>query len=361
MTGSRRELLLTVTETAERLNTGERFVQTRGDWHDPDAGDVAFKEYATDWLRDRTLTPKTRQLYEGLLRLHILPTFAGMALAEIQGRHVRRWHKELLDGGPGEVTVAKAYRLLRTILKTAVEEDGLIKRNPCQIKGAGIERSPERPVLTVPEVFDLAEAIEPRFRALVLLAVFGNLRWGELAALRRHCIDLDGRKVRIEASLAELKDGSLVVGPPKTDAGRRTIVLPGMVVDLLRFHIDLYAEKAPNGLVFVGPNGGQLRRSNFSRPWRKALVKAGLIGYHFHDLRHTGNTLASHTGATLKDLMGRMGHASTRAALIYQHRTGEQDRRLADALDALVEEELKRRPRKGQPEQSGTNLARPEE
>jgi integrase len=101
--------------------------------------------------------------------------------------------------------------------------------------------------------------------------------------------------------------------------------------------------------------------SNFSRQWRKALTKAGLNGYHIHDLRHTGNTFASWTGATLKDLMGRMGHASTRAALIYRHTTGEQDRRLADSLDALMQDELKRRPKTGQPEQSGTDLARPEE
>ncbi|WP_240809495.1 hypothetical protein [Microbispora catharanthi] len=89
-----------------------------------------------------------------------------------------------LDDGPGASTVAKACRLLRAILNTALEDD-LIKKNPCRIKNAGVERPEERPVLTVAEVFTLAACVPPRFRALVLLATFGSLRWGELAALRR--------------------------------------------------------------------------------------------------------------------------------------------------------------------------------
>ncbi len=333
----------------------------RGEWTNPDAGAVSFKEYAAEWLRDRALKPKTRQLYEGLLRLHILPAFEGMTLGEIKDRHVRRWHKELLDHGPGEVTAAKAYRLLRTILNTAVEDE-LIRRNPCRIKGAGIERSPERPVLSMPQVFDLAEAIEPRYRALVLLAVFASMRWGELAALRRHCVDLDARTVRIEASVSELKDGSLVVVRPKSEAGRRTVVIPSVAVDVLRFHLEVYAERSQDGLVFVGPKGAPLRRANFSRQWRRAIAKAGLSGVHFHDLRHTGNTLASRTGATLKDLMGRMGHGSTRAAMIYLHTTSDRDRLIADAMDTLVIDELKRRPRRDRDGgESGMDLARPPE
>ena len=90
------------------------------------------------------------------------------------------------------MTVAKAYRLLRAILNTAVR-DKRIRENPCQIKGADKELTAERPVLSVPEVYRLAEAIEPRYRALVLLATFGNLRWGELAGLRRRNLDLDNR------------------------------------------------------------------------------------------------------------------------------------------------------------------------
>jgi len=137
-------------------------------------------------LDQRQLSPKTAQLYELLLRLHLCPTFGEMGIRDIRQEHVRAWRTAELKTGPqhqppfGPVTVAKAYRLLRAILNTAII-DKRIRENPCQIKGADKESSPERPVISVPEVYRLADAIEPRYRGLVLLATFGNLRWGELA------------------------------------------------------------------------------------------------------------------------------------------------------------------------------------
>ena len=115
---------------------------------------------------------------------------------------MRRWRKDLLDAGVSAVTVAKAYRLLKAILNTAVD-DGLIRRNPCRIKGAGQEKSAERPVLTVPQVYALADATDERYRVLVLLAAFTSLRWGELAALRRSDIDVQARTVRVARQLNE--------------------------------------------------------------------------------------------------------------------------------------------------------------
>jgi integrase len=83
------------------------------------------------------------------------------------------------------------------------------------------------------------------------------------------------------------------------------------------------------GLVFAGPKGAMLRRSNFRPIWNAACDKAGMPGLHFHDLRHVGGTLAAATGASLQELMARLGHSSTRAAMIYQfsrelHQTGER-------------------------------------
>jgi integrase len=87
-----------------------------------------------------------------------------------------------------------------------------------------------------------------------------------------------------------------------------------------------------------------LRRSNFQRAsnWTTSVNEIGLPGFHFHDLRHTGNTLASRTGASLADLMARMGHSSTRAALIYQHTGQEQDKDIADALSNRISRERDR-------------------
>ncbi|GLW10321.1 putative prophage phiRv2 integrase [Microtetraspora sp. NBRC 13810] len=321
-----------------------------GGWTNPDLGKVAFKDYGEGWVSERPgLRPKTVQLYEGLLRIHLVPIFGGMAVNEIKAAHVRKWRKTLLDNGVGPVTVAKAYRLLKAIMNTAVE-DQMIKTNPCQIKGGGKEESPERPTLTVEQVYALSGAIEPHFRALVLVATFGSLRWGELAALRRKNVDLEKGTVRIVESTTDLRDGSVVLGPPKSAAGVRTVALPSFVVSALRTHMDRYTADHGEAFVFLGAKRAVLRRAAFSRPWAKALKRAGLSGIHLHDLRHTGNVFASRSGATLRELMDRMGHSTTRAALIYMHTENGRDRAIADGMGKIAEEVM----RKAAEEGSGT-------
>ncbi|MFI6502028.1 tyrosine-type recombinase/integrase [Nonomuraea typhae] len=318
-----------------------------GDWINPDSGKVIFSAFGTDWIKERPgLRPKTTQLYEGLLRLHLIPTFGPRAVSEIKTSHIRKWRQTLLEAGVGPVTVAKAYRLLRAIFNTAVS-DGLIKSNPCKIKGADKEESPERPVLTIQQVFTLAAAIDPRFRMLVLLATFASLRWGELAALKRRNIDLEAGTVRVVATTTELKDGSITLGPPKSAAGKRLITIPAVLLPDLKEHLEKYAEPGEDGHVFIGPKGAKLRRATFTRPWSAALKKAELSGFHFHDLRHTGNDLAARSGASLRDLMSRMGHSTTRAALIYQHTALERDRTIADALGKLAEDAINQQDQEG--------------
>lgn len=81
----------------------------------------------------------------------------------------------------------------------------------------------------------------------------------------------------------------------------------------------------------------EARRSNFTRRvWQPACQTVGIDGLRFHDLRHTGNTLAAATGASTRELMARMGHASPRAALIYQHATADRDAAIAKALSDLA-------------------------
>jgi integrase len=334
-------------QTFERKRAAQSWLVSKeaeilaGDWLDPDAARVTFREYALTWVKERpNLRPKTLGLYGYLLCQHILPTFGRRSIASIREPGVRAWRHALLESGASPVTVAKAYRLFKAILNTAVD-DGLIRRNPCRIVGAGQERSPERPVLTVEQVGRLADAIDSRYRALVLLATFGSLRWGELAALTRGHIDLAACTVQVASSLTETDSGVLFLGPPKSAASRRTVQLPPLLVPLLRNHLDLYAQPAADGLVFTGPHGALLRRSNFRRRiWLPALAEAGLPDIHFHDLRHTGNILTATAGASLRGLMARMGHASTRAALVYLHDTDDRQRIIATAVSDLAQEKL---------------------
>jgi integrase len=314
----------------------------RGSWLDPTRGDIALGEYSTRWLADRpSLRPRTKELYEGLLRLHILPTFGERPLATITSAGVRTWRARMLAADrPGPSTVSKSYRLLHAIMATAVE-DGVVPRNPCVIRGASVERPAERPVATVGDVYRIADAIEPRLRAMVLLATFAGLRLGELRALRRQHLDLDGLMVQVVEQYQELADGSLVLGPPKTDAGRRTVSLPAALGGDLSDHLDRFVADESDALVFANRNGTPLRRATFYTAWAHGLRAAGIEGLHFHDLRHTGNTLAATTGASTKELMARMGHASPRAALIYQHATQDRDAAIARALSDLIESRVR--------------------
>ncbi len=330
-------------------------------WLDPDAGAVTFGAYADVWISERPgLRPKTVGLYRYLLCRHLLPSFGNYPVADIREPLVRRWRGEMLVNEVSEVTLAKAYRLMKAIMNTAVE-DRLISRNPCRIKGAGQERSAERPVLTMAQVFALAEAIDQRYRVLVLLASFGSLRWGELAALRRGDVDLDARVVRISRQLTEARGAGLAFGAPKTDAGKRIVAIPDVIISELRWHLARFTAEGAEGLLFTSADGKPLRHSNFrNRVWLGAVEKAGVGELHFHDLRHTGNQLAATTGATLRELMDRMGHSTTRAALIYLHGSNQRQQQIAQALSDLAKAELKGRAKrpKGREARKTTGMQR---
>ena len=224
-------------------------------------------------------------------------------------------------------------------------EAGYLLGNPCTVKGAGQERAPELRFATVAQVTALADAIGPRYRALVLVAAYGGLRWGELVGLRVRRVDLLHGRVTV----AEV-NGKLMAGPPKTEAGRRTVTLPvAAAVALAEF-----AERGPDGLEFPAPEGGYLRRSNFRRRWLPATRAAGVEGLRFHDLRHSAATVALAAGANTRELMERMGHTSPAVALRSQHVMAGRDQAIAAALDELVQAAVKLPTE----EASGTNQAR---
>jgi hypothetical protein len=125
--------------------------------------------------------------------------------------------------------------------------------------------------------------------------------------------------------------------------GFRTVALPSVLVAVVRVHLVEFPPSNPEDLIFKGPMGAALRRNNFHRSvrWAECVAEAGLPeGFRFHDLRHTGNTLAASSGASTRELMHRMGHASMRAALIYQHATSKPDREIAAAIDERSDAEV---------------------
>jgi integrase len=329
----------------------------RGDWRDPDAGAVGFRAYAEKWVEERELAPLTQDLYRYLLDKHLF-ALADLDLDEITAPRVREWRAERLRLTGAKTITAKAYRLLKAIMETAVDDE-LITRNPCRIKGAGKEKAAERRIATVGQVDALANAVGMRWRLMVYLGAYGPLRPEELAGLRRRDVDLDNLRLRVRLAEPERMNGRRVQGDTKSEAGTRAVILPAFLRRELRWHLESYAEPGPDGLLFVGEKGAPFRRSTFGRKWRKAREVVGMPeGFRFYDLRHTGHTLSTRSGATLKDTMVRAGQSSEKAALIYQHSDEERQEEVAAGLDATVRKAREEAARKTAETPSGTNLAR---
>ena len=210
---------------------------------------------------------------------------------------MQAWLADLHQTDLSPNTVAKAYRVLSGALDGAVDA-GLIARSPCTLKGAGTERHAEMKIATPEEVASLAAAVGPRWEALVFVAAYSGLRWGELAGLRRRDVDLEANTLTVTRKLGEV-NGQLSFGPPKTAAGRRTVGIPSFVARTLDMHI---APPLP------------------------------------HDLRHTAATAAAASGTSLKALMARIGHASAAAALRYQHVIDGQDADIVRYLERFGDE-----------------------
>ncbi|MFD7238749.1 tyrosine-type recombinase/integrase [Streptomyces syringium] len=334
----------------------------RGDWRDPDAGAVNFREYALRWVKERRLAATTEELYRRLLRLHIFPMFGEADLDEITPPRVRTWRSERLDTTGADTTVAKAYRLLKAIMETAAEDE-LIRRNPCRIRGAGKESADERPTATIVQVDELADAMGLRWRLMVYIGAYGPARPEEQAELRRQDVSLEPLGLWVRRAAPELTNGRRVVGDTKSDAGKRFIVLPEFMRKDVERHLAWFAEKEPNGLLFVGEKGAPFRRSSFGRKWRRARTQVGMPdGFRFYDLRHTGHSVTTQSGATLKDTMVRAGQSSERAAMMYQHSTMERQREVAQGIDSRVRAERQKALEAGteaaDDEPSGTDLAR---
>lgn len=189
----------------------------RAEWVDPRLGQLAFRAYAELWLAHRPdLRPRTVELYRYLLDRYILPAFGRTDLSKITPLGVRTWHAELAGQHPS--TAAKAYRLLRAILNTAVADER-ITRNPCRVEGAGVEQPTERPIASIREVDALTAAMPERLAMLVVLAAWSGLRRSELLALRRSDVDLPHGPLRIQRTSHQLRDGTVITGPRSRKPG----------------------------------------------------------------------------------------------------------------------------------------------
>jgi integrase len=310
-----------------------------GRWVSPEAVSSHLKPptlgaYTAAWLAGRDLSDSTRLLYTNVLK-HVLPPLGGTPLPDLTPAAVREWHAKL-RASTGPTMRAHAYSLLRTICNTAVADE-VIAANPCRVRGAGsVKRARKINGATLPELETIAKAMPERYRLMVLLAAWCALRFGELAELRRSDIDVKNGIVHVRRGVIRGSGGQSVKGP-KSEAGKRDVNIPPHLMPAVSGHLGDHVAASRDALLFpAAKTGGHMVPSALYAMYFPAREAAGRPDLAFHDLRHTGAVLAAATGATLAELMARLGHSTVSAALLYQHAAADRDKAIAEALSELA-------------------------
>lgn len=303
--------------------------------------------YGNEWIENHPrLKPNSLSQYRRTFAELIAPSLGTLKLTDLDTMTVRKWHADLgrklqaskrtqALGSTGASRQASAYRLLRAILNTAIEDE-FIEVNPCRIRGANVppKQREEEQVLSPQQITELANLVEARYRAMVLVSAYGTLRHAELIGLQRRDIDLSEGTVTVRWNLNRV-DGAWVRAKPKSKAGERTVYLPPTVVQALRDHLAKFVEASETASVFTTRTVKPVSRYGFGLMLKRAGKKIGRPDVFPHLLRHSALTLTAQVGATSKELMARGGHTTMKVALIYQHTVVEREREIAAKLDAL--------------------------
>lgn len=300
--------------------------QARGITRDTSRGRIPFDRFMREFQAFRVaraeVKPRTLAINEESLRLYLVPAFGRTPLEAITPEIVDRW----FDSLPRSSSRRNAYALLSKAMRYAVKW-GHLQQSPCLVEGAFADTSAPRPTFTVDDYRAILSEIPERYQAPFRVMFAGHLRIGELIAL--DWADYDRRS------------GNVSVTKQTNPAGQTIATKTGQhrSVRLLQDGIDALAGLTPAvGAVplFRGVRGGRIDRRVLRRVWDLARKAAGLPEFRIHDLRHVSLTLVAESGASLKDIQTRGGHASVNAAMRYQHTTHERDADVARRVDALL-------------------------
>jgi integrase len=316
----------------------------RGSYIDPSLGRITCSAWFADWLATGARRASTEVQYATLWRLHVEGRIGERPLSAVTPLDVQQILDAAHARGLSAGTVRAIRRLLVAVFNGAVKARR-ITRTPAEgTSSPKLERSEQR-YLTAEELIRLADAIEPRYRALVLLGGFAGLRIGELAGLEVRHLDLIRRRVRVDQQATEV-GGRLDVGPPKSEAARRTIAIGEHLAAEVAEHLRVYRPGAePTDRVFTAPLGGPLVPSAFRRrAFSRGVAAADLGKLRVHDLRHTSVALAIEAGMHIEALRRRLGHTSVTTTLgVYGHlfdgmdeeAAARQERALAGAMERV--------------------------
>ncbi|MGE0214900.1 tyrosine-type recombinase/integrase [Mycolicibacterium sp.] len=325
-----KDLIESATRTGERWKPPSERVQEKK------AEVLLFGTYGKKVIDQRKLSPRTRIEYEAKWSQLIEPTFGKVAVADMTPTAVRGWFSGL--DATKERRNSHAYGVLNMICNTAVK-DGLLDRNPCMIQGAMNTKAKEN--VKIPTTADLhaiadklgASETQARFKALVLLAAWCGLRYGEVSELRRKDITDDCSVVSITRAVGH-RGGECLLGPTKTGE-RRIVTIPPHIRQDIKDHLAAYVGKDSDALLFTPSRGGcHLNGRVFNKDvFQKAAKAVGREDLSAHDLRRFAGSKNAQV-ATLTENMARLGHKTVKASLLYQHSQSGRDAEIAADLSA---------------------------
>lgn len=332
---------------AEQFLDGIRGDLVRGTYVDPKAGKVTFKGYAEEWRKAQVHRDGTARSIEQQLRLHVYPTIGDRQLSTVRPTEVQALVRALGEKlAPSTVEVV--YGRVSAVFGAAVR-DRIISTSPC----VGVKRPSSPPasmleVLTTEHVLALAAAVPDRYRALIVAGAGTGMRPGELFGLTVDRVDFLRKQVRVDRQLVRVRapeseevDESRrsrveLSTSLKTSASYRTIPLPDVVGSALAAHLAQWSAHCELGLVFTNERGAPIQQHPFAAVFERARVASKLPAWVTpHDLRHYYASLLIRSGASVKVVQSRLGHASAKTTLdTYGHLFPDEEDRTRDAVDA---------------------------
>ncbi len=326
--GSRGKAENRVAEIISEINAKRFVMPTR----------VTLAEYLTRWLQDYArvrVRPTTYDLYETLIRVHIIPELGKVQLDRLKPQAIQSFYARKLtgpraDGKPGTLTpstVKHMHTVLRVALRHAVKWQ-LITRSPLDSVDPPKVEKKEIRVWDLTQVASFLQACQThRLYAAFLLVLATGMRRGELLGLRWTDINFPNRVLKVSQELVVVRR-KLSMQQPKTAGSRRPISIPEEVLEALREHGRRQAEEkeafeeayVDNGLVFCQEDGRPLDPRAFTRTFENLTRRAELPRISFHALRHTHATMLLQAGVNVKAISERLGHAEISTTLdIYSH------------------------------------------
>jgi integrase len=304
----------------------------------PKDDSITVSEFMANYMETvgkHTLRPRTQEMQEVFVRVHINPALGRIKLKDLRPDQVQSFYSQKISSGLSKRTVQLLHVTLRTALKQAVRW-GLVARNVTDLVQA------PRPIKKAPTFFTkeqlntfLASVRGHKWYLIYLLLVYGGFREGEVLGIHVEDCDMVNRVINVRHAVITLKSG-ITLTEPKTQSSKRAVTLPKVVYEELKKHLEQLERN--QGLIFTTSTGSPISPRNFIRHFKTALKAAGLPDIRVHDLRHSHASLLLASGVNPKLVQERLGHASITLTLnTYSHVIPSLQEEVARKIDDLME------------------------